>query len=329
MDTTVVPTDSRAGSFLLSTFILLGIAWIVYFCRIYTRIYIVRGIFPEDYFITIGMTSLTIFAAMVPVQTSHGGGAHFLNIPNPEYNIPRWGHAFFIAQQMYVVTLFGVKMSIAFLLLRFSASKALDWTLYGVAGVTTGLTIAFTLWLTFQCSPVAAQWDTSIEGVCVSRDAYVDSVYILSAFSAATDIITAIAPIFVLRNLTLDQKSKWSAAITMGLGSVACIATIVRFKFIRDFSISTDVTYAMVHLSIASFVEVALGCICASLATLRPFLQGFLVRNQRGELLGEEEAEPPGIEVSACYDEAHKSWDTQETVEEDELIPATRKYSGV
>lgn len=157
---------------------------------------------------------------MVPVQTIHGGGEHIANISDPTYNIPRWGHAFFVAQQMYIVTLFGVKMSVAFLLLRFSSSRALNWALYLVAGITTALTIAFTLWLTFQCSPVPAQWDTSIKGVCVSRDAYVASVYILSAISACTDIVTAIAPVFVLRQLSLDRKTKWYAAITMGLGSV-------------------------------------------------------------------------------------------------------------
>lgn len=157
---------------------------------------------------------------MIPVQTIHGGGEHLVNIPDPAYNIPRWGHAFFIAQQMYLVTLFSVKLSIAFLLLRFSSSRWLNWVLYAGAGVTTGLTTAFTLWLTFQCSPVPAQWDTSIEGVCVSRDAYVASVYILSAISAVTDIVTAIAPIFVLRRLSLDKKTKWYAAFTMSLGSV-------------------------------------------------------------------------------------------------------------
>lgn len=156
---------------------------------------------------------------MVPVQTNHGGGQHIANVQDPTYNIPRWGHAFFIAEQMYIVTLFGVKMSVAFLLLRFSSLRWLNGVLYTVAGVTTGLSIAFTLWLTFQCSPVPAQWDINIKGVCVSRMAYVNSVYILSAISATTDIVTAIAPIFVLRQLNLDKRTKWYAAITMGIGS--------------------------------------------------------------------------------------------------------------
>ncbi|KAI5365825.1 hypothetical protein Slin14017_G034650 [Septoria linicola] len=213
MNVSTNPTGSNAGSFLSSTFILLTVAWIVYAGRVYTRVSIVRGIFLEDYFITLGMVR-------GHVQTSHGGGQHIINIPNPAYNLPRWGHAFFIAQQMYIVTLFGRKMSVAFLLLRFSVAKALNWTLYAVIGVTTALTVAFTLWLTFQCSPVAAQWDTSIKGVCHSRDAYVASVYILSAISATTDIVTAIAPVFVLRQLSLDRKTKWYAAVTMDIDSL-------------------------------------------------------------------------------------------------------------
>lgn len=56
--TTMTPTGSRAGSFLSSTFIMLTVAWAVYLCRIYTRIYIVRGVFLEDYFITLGMVNV-------------------------------------------------------------------------------------------------------------------------------------------------------------------------------------------------------------------------------------------------------------------------------
>jgi hypothetical protein len=45
----------RATRFLASTFTLLAISWIVYFCRLYTRLWLVKRWFLEDYFITIGM----------------------------------------------------------------------------------------------------------------------------------------------------------------------------------------------------------------------------------------------------------------------------------
>ena len=47
----------------------------------------------------------------------------------------------------------------------------------------------------------------------------------------------------------------------------------------------------MVPLSICSFIEVSLGCICASLATLRPLLQQIGMATRTHYASEEEEAE--------------------------------------
>lgn len=158
---------------------------------------------------------------MVPTQTAHGGGKHLSDIADPSYHLPHWGRAFFVAQIMYLITLWGVKLSVAFLLLRFSASKLLTWILRITIGIITGLTFAFIFWVTFQCKPVQSQWDPSIEGNCASRHSYMVSVYILSSISAATDIVMAAAPFFILRGLDIDKRTKIYAGLTMGLGSLS------------------------------------------------------------------------------------------------------------
>ncbi|KAM0690035.1 hypothetical protein Q7P36_008802 [Cladosporium allicinum] len=243
-----------------------------------------------------------------PLQLSHGGGKHLTTLPQPSHSLALWGRAFFIAEIMYLLTLCFAKLSMTFLLLRFSSSSRLiTWLLYSTAALITSLTLAFALWATFQCTPVQSQWDPSVQsGGCASKKSYMISVYVLSAFSAATDIIMAVVPVFILRRLEIDRRTKVAAGVTMGLGSLACIATLIRFKYIRDFSISEDLTCkptnhlphsihpfplllssppllynptdqtttdTMVPLSITSFIEVSLACICASLATLRPLLQ--------------------------------------------------------
>lgn len=179
---------------------------------------------------------------MVPVQTSHGGGRHITEMTDPSYDLPRWGKAFFVAQIMYLITLWCVKVSVAFLLLRFTTSATMIWTLRITAAVITVVTIGFVFWVTFMCAPVQSQWDPSVEGTCASREAYTVSVYVLSAISAVTDIIMAAVPVFILRKLKIDLRTKCYAGFTMGLGTLACIATLVRFKYIRDFSISEDLT---------------------------------------------------------------------------------------
>jgi hypothetical protein len=157
---------------------------------------------------------------MVPLQTSHGGGQHLADLQDPAYDLPHWGRAFFIAQQMYLITLWGVKLSVAFLLLRFSTSRPVTWTLRATAAVITSLTLGFMLWVTFMCMPVQAQWEPSVDGECASRKSYMISVYVLSAISAVTDIVMAAMPVFILRALKLDQRTKCYAAATMGLGSL-------------------------------------------------------------------------------------------------------------
>jgi hypothetical protein len=169
---------------------------------------------------TVSQASLTVFAGMVPVQTSHGGGRHLIDLPNLTHDLPLWGRSFFIAQIMYLLTLWGVKLSVAFLLLRFSTSTAVTWTLRATAAVITALTLAFIFWVVFMCTPVQAQWDPSVGDSCASRETYMISVYVLSAVSAVTDIIMAAMPVFILRKLNIGLRMKCYAASAMGLGSL-------------------------------------------------------------------------------------------------------------
>lgn len=51
-------SNDRATDFLVSTITLLAVAWLVYICRLYTRLWLIRCFFLEDYFITFAMVRL-------------------------------------------------------------------------------------------------------------------------------------------------------------------------------------------------------------------------------------------------------------------------------
>lgn len=51
--------QDRTTHFLASTFTLLAVSWLVYFCRLYTRLRLVNRIFSEDVFVTIAMVRVT------------------------------------------------------------------------------------------------------------------------------------------------------------------------------------------------------------------------------------------------------------------------------
>lgn len=164
--------------------------------------------------------ALTVFAALVPVQTHYGGGQHIQFVTNPS-DIVQWGRAFFVAEIMYLLTIWAVKTSIAALLLRLGLSRKFNLALYGVIGVSSILTLFFILWLTLQCKPIAYQFDKSIVGgTCVSLNTYVISVYVLSAINAVTDLVTGVIPVIVVYNLHLERRKKIMTSFTLAVGSL-------------------------------------------------------------------------------------------------------------
>ena len=49
--------QDRKTHFLASTFTLLAVSWLVYICRLYTRLRLVNRVFSEDVFVTVAMVS--------------------------------------------------------------------------------------------------------------------------------------------------------------------------------------------------------------------------------------------------------------------------------
>jgi len=197
---------------------MLALAWAASLLRFYTRLFILKRVFWEDFVIAFGLASLTVFAAMVPVQTHYGGGYHLTNLP-PSADLLKWGRAFFIAEIMYLLTLWSAKLSIGVLLLRLKLNRLYYFTILAMVMVTTALTVGFIFWLTFQCHPVGYQWDKTLQGKCVGKNAIVNSVYILSALNTATDLVFTIIPIFVIKDLNIEKRSKIWAGLTLVVGS--------------------------------------------------------------------------------------------------------------
>lgn len=85
--------------------------------------------------------------------------------------------------------------------------------------------------------------DKTLQGHCISRPMFANSVYALRAINAATDLCTAVLPavaIFRLSNLNLDTKARIGASLTIAIGSAACIVTFVSFKYVKDYEATED-----------------------------------------------------------------------------------------
>ena len=117
-----------------------------------------------------------------------------------------------------------VKLSIAFFLLIFTTSRIQTYTIYCVIAINTAYSIFFFFFALFQCHPVSEFWLQVVQqvphGSCYSAKKWTKLIYTHSAIICATDWIFAIIPIFIVRSLALNFRTKCYVAVLLALGSM-------------------------------------------------------------------------------------------------------------
>ena len=110
-------------------------------------------------------------------------------------------------------------------------------------------TVAFFFAVTFQCMPINSIWDSSVDRKCVNTTAVIYAGAVCSIFE---DIVIIILPIRELLALNMSPRQRVGVIFMFALGSLyvhrcifpehrltvfsACITSIVRLKFIVDYS---------------------------------------------------------------------------------------------
>jgi hypothetical protein len=75
----------------------------------------------------------------------------------------------------------------------------------------------------FQCRPISYFWtrySSGTSGTCINPIVIVDSTYVHSVLSAVVDWTLGILPIFVVWNLKMNTRTKFSVAFILALGAV-------------------------------------------------------------------------------------------------------------
>lgn len=96
----------------------------------------------------------------------------------------------------------------------FSGTAMQRITTYGIAFIGAW-TIMICFLLTLVCIPVAAFWDTSIEGRCLDN---LTVWYIMASFNLTTDVVLWIMPLPSIKSLQLPTKQKYTLFVVFGLG---------------------------------------------------------------------------------------------------------------
>ena len=123
----------------------------------------------------------------------------------------------------------------------------------------------------FQCTPVQAQWDSSIRNAKCQN---LKTAALATAFSnMILDVVFLLLPLPMIWGLHLDRKFKLSITGIFLLGGFVCATSIVRIYAIFTSNYSkADVTWDGYAVNLWSTVESCCSVIAACLPTMRPLI---------------------------------------------------------
>ena len=113
----------------------------------------------------------------------------------------------------------------------------------------------------------------AFEGKCVSNKAILGVAYGQGVVTTSTDWIFAVLPVTILWHAKMDRRTKSVCAFLLSLGAFGSLCSIVRFRYINGLSITPDFFWNAANISIWSTIELGIGIIAGSLATLRPLFK--------------------------------------------------------
>lgn len=192
----------------------------------------------DDLFLVIAMTPF-LSACVTAIQACHYGvGTRDADltplqmIKAAQYNT-YW-------QLSYALSIPFCKIAIASALFRVtnrSLYRYILWTVIALSCIVLAIAI---LSLILLCKPWPATWNPTL-GTCGDRGIITALSYAASAVTIITDWTCAIIPYFVLKDLQLPVKVRYSLISLLSLGAFASVAAIVRLPYFQYYSHTTDV----------------------------------------------------------------------------------------
>ncbi|KAL5461630.1 hypothetical protein PMIN06_002126 [Paraphaeosphaeria minitans] len=268
---------SNAQSILSITGTFFAAALLVVILRCYVRITMLRVFGEDDYVMVVS----TMFAAATlmcfVIETHNGLGTHLMVLLKNTDMYESFAKTLYVHSLMVMVGISCVKISIAFSLLRLSATKQQTGFLQFAIMFIIAITLVCAGTLVFQCFPVQAAWDSNLRpaplGIgsarCFNDTTFRNLGLMNSLFNIITDVLFATLPIPLIWKLQINMRTKLSLIVVLSLGWFACAAAIVKAALQYTLFNESDWT---VHdsFNVWNYIELTVGIIAASLPTLKP-----------------------------------------------------------
>ena len=263
--------------------------------RLYVKLGLRNGVKSDDYTIVASLVSpkfrqsqpfggpwLTVvqITAIIGVgfETKFvltGLGRHIYCLPPEQLLLViKWS---VISQIFNVIGIGLAKISVCLCVLRIIGwtRKYLATFLWVVIAFCAASHSAQVMLFLLQCRPMAAMWNPKIHGTCFSPHITYLAGYIGFGLDAFTDLICAAIPIFILRGLQMNARTKTALCVVIGLGALTAACAIAKAVTL-DGVFAYDFTWRLWKPAVCTIVEHLAGLTLVSLPALRPFFNRIL-----------------------------------------------------
>ncbi|KAL1306509.1 hypothetical protein AAFC00_005204 [Neodothiora populina] len=269
--------DGKTQIIVTTTMLLL--AMITVAGRLIIRFAVLRSAGIDDYLIMIAIILSTGQVSMLIKQVSLGQGTPTSQLPLA--NVEALVLKLYQSVIVYIGALTSTKLSILFLYLRFFRGRKTRILTYSLIVFVAVASIGSILLCALACTPIRASWDIRVKGHCLSNMLVWFTAAGLALFS---DLAILILPMPVVSSLKLPRRQRLELISVFGLGSIACLITIIRLHILYDIAVAADVALDNGLPAIISSTEVNIGIMCASIPCWRSTIVTFYKRMKKHHL---------------------------------------------
>ncbi|KAL2166185.1 hypothetical protein VTG60DRAFT_3145 [Thermothelomyces hinnuleus] len=242
------------------------LATIALLLRLYTRAFVVKSLgLDEPLLISSWAVTLAFFIVSVKAMPA-GFGRSMYEVSQTQ--IVGYLERLLALALTYLWPPTLTKLSILVLYWRISPNKTFRISIIALAVALVGYTATFSALFVGPCNP---NLNTPESVMCLNNIAVAQAV-----LNIVTDGIIIALPIPTIHSLNMGLKQRITVCLILGLGSAACIASIVRIAYVRAMVTNPDFTYTQCAAAVWSLFEMNLGILCNALAALKPFVRTYL-----------------------------------------------------
>ncbi|PSR78554.1 hypothetical protein BD289DRAFT_376485, partial [Coniella lustricola] len=209
------------------------------------------------------------FAALIITSGAHGAGLHMWNVSIADAvtiaNLTNISEI--LCGPIMFAAKFAVLKQTERIFCTATHNSVYYWWIQAMIWANAVPSLSFSVVFLCACIPRSKLWDTALPGNCMTSTN--NAIIATSSVNIASDWSALILPLIVTRRLQIDLRRKLGVMAIFTVGSLACVASIVRLIYSVQLTKSTDV---LDTLSIWAFIELTTVILSSCFPVLPKFI---------------------------------------------------------